>query len=228
MLRFLFLVAAGVVFALVLAAANAVRRPLARFVRALLVGLTAMLGIAAIAIGAAGIQGDEWWAVAVAGGMLAVALRLGWGLRRRRGGRGQEFPQHVPLTHSAPDARWRGFEAKLDWVSRQQARRSHSLIEGFIAERNSPSLTHEHRSLLVSCDNRVPELIDACLDRCRNASRRERARYVHETLDRLIQIGPEAEHARREIRQADDQRLQVLHRYFDNVAGSGDERRKVR
>jgi hypothetical protein len=228
MLRFLFLVAAGVTVALLVAAANAVRRPLARFVRALLVGLTAMLGIAALAIGAAGFQSDEWWVVAVAAGMLAVAARLGWSLRRRRLHPAAKGVEHVPLTNAAPHARWRRFESGLDWVSRQQAKRSRARIDAFVAERNSPSLTHEHRALLLSCDNRVPELIDACLERCRNASRSERERYVDETLDRLIQIGTEAEHARREVRQADDQRLQVLHRYFDTVAGGDDEQRNAR
>lgn len=224
MLRFLFLVAAGTVVALTLAAANAVRRPLVRFVRALLVGLTAMLGIAALAIGAAGLQSDAWWAVAAGAGMLAVALRIGWRLRRPSLMRQTAQIPHVPLTQAPSDGRWGRFEAKLDWVSRQQARRSRALIDAFLAERNSPSLSNEHRSLLLSCDKRVPELIDACLERCRNGSRQERMGYVDETLGRIIQIGMEAEQARREIRQADDQRLQVLHRYFDTVTGNDEQR----
>jgi hypothetical protein len=42
---------------------------------------------------------------------------------------------------------------------------------------------------------------------------------MDETLDRLVHLASEAERARREVRAADDQRLDVLHRYFDDVAG---------
>jgi hypothetical protein len=63
-----------------------------------------------------------------------------------------------------------------------------------------------------------------CIERCRNASPAERERYLDETLDKLVQIGGEAERARREVREADDRKLQVLHRYFDGVAGSSEDR----
>jgi hypothetical protein len=228
MLRFILVLLVGLGAAAVLSIANAVRRPLARLIRALLVGLTMLFAVAALAIGAAGLQGDEWWAVAVAGGMLLLAFRFGWALRLPNPSRAARIPDHVPLTQLPPDARWRRFESGLDWVSRQQAKRSRARIGAFLAERHSPSLTHEHRALLLSCERRVPQLIDTCIERCRNASAQERERYVEETLERLVHIGGEADSARREIRRADDQRLQVLHRYFDNVAGRGDEQRDAR
>jgi len=126
---------------------------------------------------------------------------------------------HIPLTRCVPHSDWHRFEAQLDWVARHQARKSRAAIDRFVAERNSPSLTHEHRSLLLSCEKRVPELIETCLERCGNASPQERDHYIDETLDTLNQIGAEAERARREVRDADDRRLEMLHRYFDGVAG---------
>ena len=224
MLRFFLLVIAGLVLGSLFVLAEAMRRPLVRLLRGFLLGLVAVLLVGGLALTVTGISEEAWWAAIIGGGILLAALRLGWALRRPRRRDLEEQPEHVPLTRSAPDPHWRRFEAKLDWVGRQQARRSRSSIEGFVAERNSPSLNHEQKSLLLSCEKRVPELIETCLERCGNADWQERERYVDETLDTLIQIGRQAERARREVREADDQRLQVLHRYFDGVAGDGDER----
>lgn len=211
----------GLIFAL---AQNA-RQPLVRLARGLLMGVAALLGAAGLAIAATGLAEDAWWAAVMGGGILAVALRLGWALRRpRRARRRRGAPAHIPPVHAAPEDHWSRFEASLDWVGRQQARRSRKAIAGFVAERDSPSLTAEQRSLLLSCEKRVPELIETCVDRCRNASPRERDRYIDETLARLEQLGAEAERARRDVREADDRRLQVLHRYFDGVAGERDGR----
>lgn len=222
MLRFLLLAVAGLCVGLVFALGAALRRPLARLVRAVLLGLVVLLGIAGFAAVVVGLTSDAWWAALIGGGIMLLAARFGWPLVRRRGPRHTSELEHVPLTRSAPDAHWARFESSLDWVSRQQARQSRAAIERFLAERDSQSLTTEHRALLLSCEKRVPELIDACLDRCRNAKRSERESYTDETLDRLVQIAGEAERARREIREADDLRLRVLHRYFDDVAGGRD------
>ena len=224
MLRFLLLTVAGLGLALVFALGAALRRPLARLVRAVLLGLVVLLGVTGLAAAVVGLTSDAWWAAVIGGVIMLVAFRLGWPLARRRGPRHTSELEHVPLTRSAPDAHWSRFEANLDWVSRQQARQSRAAIERFLAERDSESVTTEHRALLLSCEKRVPELIDACLDRCRNAKRQEREAYTDETLDRLVQIAGEAERARQEIREADDQRLRILHRYFDDVAGGRDKR----
>ena len=224
-MRQLLFILASLWLGLLLAFAGALRRPLVRLVRGLLAGLAAVFGVAGAAIGVAGLTSEAWWAVVVGGAMLLAALRLGWALRRpRRGRQALDEIQHVPLTRSVPDPHWNSFEADLDWVGRQQARRARTAIDGLVAERSSPSLTHEHRSLLLSCEKRVPELLETVEERCRNASRQERARYIDATLNTLVQIGGEAERARREVREADDRRLQVLHRYFEGVAGSSDER----
>lgn len=222
MLRFLLLAIAGLAIGLVFALGAALRRPLARLARAVLLGVALLLGVAGLAAAVVGVTSDAWWAAAIGGLIMVVAFRLGWPLMRRRGPRHTSDLEHVPLTRSAPDAHWSRFESSIDWVSRQQARQSRAAIERFLAERDSQSLTTEHRALLLSCEKRVPELIDACLDRCRNAKRHEREGYMDETLDRLVQIAGEAERARLEIREADDQRLRVLHRYFDDVAGGRD------
>lgn len=224
MLRFLLLFAASLGVTMILAFAAVVRRPLVRLVRAVLLGLAGLLAVTAIALVGAGVSNDSWWATIAGVATMLLAARVGWPLLRRRRPRHDRELEHVPLTRAAPDARWGRLEAGLDWVSRQQARQSRAAIQRFLAERDSQSLTHEHRALLLSCEKRVPELIDTCLDRCRNANRQERERYLDETLDRLVQLAGEAERARLEIREADDQRLRVLHRYFDGVAGNGRDR----
>ncbi|MGI8705262.1 MAG: hypothetical protein ACR2JJ_05635 [Sphingomicrobium sp.] len=223
MLRFLLLLATGLALGTLFALANAMRRPLARLTRVVLRGLVAVLVTGGLAIGITGLITEAWWAAILGGGLLVVALRLAWALRRPRLSKPVDEVEPVPLTSPEAGSHWR-FDTALDWMARKQARRSRRAIEGFVAERDSPSLTHEHRSLLLSCEKRVPELIDTCLDRCRNASLQERERYIDETLDRLVQIGGEAERARREVRKADDQRLQVLHRYFDGMVGDSDQR----
>ncbi len=219
-------VALGVLFLF----ADRLRRPLVWLMRALLVGLTALLIIAGLAIGAAGLANEAWWAAVIGGGFLLAALRLGWALRRHtrpQAGGAAHTPAHLPRTSEPGDPRWRRFEASLDWVGRKQARSAHRSIEGLLAERASPSLTHEQRALLIACEKRVPELLDTCLDRCRHATLAERESYMDETLDRLRQLGGEAERARREVRDADDRRLHVLHRYFDNVAESDERQKKL-
>lgn len=224
MLRFLLLFTASLGITMVLAFAAVVRRPLVRLVRAVLLGLAAVLGVSALALIGAGLSNDNWLATAAGAAMALLTARVGWPLLRRRRPPHEHALEHVPLTRAEPDGRWRKLETELDWVSRQQARQSRTAIDRFLAERESQSLTHEHRALLLSCEKRVPELIDTCLDRCRNASRQERERYLDETLDRLVQIAGEAERARLEVRQADDRRLQTLHRYFDDVSGRNESR----
>ncbi|MDQ3483548.1 MAG: hypothetical protein M3448_09125 [Pseudomonadota bacterium] len=228
MFRFFFLVMAAAGLTMLFALAAAVRRPLARLLRATLLGIVTLLAVTGFAAIVAGVTSDSWWAAIIGGAIMLLALRLGWPLARPRRRNRMDELKHVPLTRSAPDPRWRHFDSSLDWVSRRQSSQARTAIEGFIAERDSQSLTHEHKALLVSLERRVPELIDTCLDRCRNANRTERQRYMDETLDRITQIGAEAERARLEIRRADDQRLQVLHRYFDDVVGDGDGQRGAR
>jgi hypothetical protein len=225
MLRFFILLIGSLGIGLILAVAATLQQPLVRLVRAILIGIVALLAIAGLGLITAGLAGDALWAAVVGGAVMLLALRMGWPLIRRRRPIHPRELEHVPLTRAAPDAHWAQFESGLDWVSRQQARQARAAIERFLLERDSKSLTVDHRALLISCEKRVPELVDACLDRCRNANRRERDRYMDETLDRLVHLAGEAEQARREVREADDQRLKVLHRYFDDVAGPEDKHR---
>lgn len=227
MLRFFLLIIAGLGLGLVFALGEGLRRRVSRTVRTIRLAVSAALAIGGAAATASGLANGSWLSLLAGAILLFVSLRIAWPLLKRRAQPAEDH-EHVPLTRPAPDPRWSRFESGLDWGLRQEARRSRAAIEGFVAERESPSLTAEHRSLLVSFDKRVPELIDTCLDRCRNADRKEQQRYRAETLDRLVQIGNEAERARREIREADDQRLKVLHRYFDDVTATGNEDRDSR
>ena len=144
--------------------ADRIRRPLVRLIRVLLMGVVTVVGLIGLGVGITGFE-DGSLAVGVVGLAIALlALSFGWTLsragRQRRHWNAAPAPDHVPLTRPEPDAAWDRFEAGLDWVARKQARRSRAAIEGFLAERDSPSLTHDQRALLLSCEKRVPELID--------------------------------------------------------------------
>ena len=213
-------------FALLFALGERMQRPLARLVRGVLLVLTSLLALVGLLIGVTGAANEAWWAVAIGGLVLLLAARLGWKIKRLAAERAtaSRWGPGVPSTNLLPDLRWRKLDGVLSWPERQRARLAREHIQGFLAERESPSLTHEHHALLVSLEKRVPELIDTCLDRCRRARTDERRTYVAATLDKLTQIGAEAERARQEVRAADDTRLEVLHRYFDTVAPAGGQR----
>lgn len=122
-------------------------------------------------------------------------------------------PRAMPL-----DPRWSRLSALLDRRQREQARLARERIAALLAERRSAALTPDEAQLMISCEKRVPELIDACLERCRTARTDERCDYAAPTLERLVRIGEEAEAARRSIRGRDDQQLTTMHHYFDAVA----------
>lgn len=227
MLRALAAVLLTIVLGMFVVLADKAKRPLARLARALLGAFAFVLGVGGLALAVTGLTSETWWAAIVGGAILLVAGRLGWALRQRkqRPVLSPADPQHVTPATAPAESRWRQFENGLDWVGRQQARRAHKAIERFLAERDSQSLNQDHRTLMLACEKRVPELIDTCLDRCRNASGRECDAYVDSTLRTLTQIGEEAERARREVREADDRRLETLHRYFESAVDRDAERR---
>lgn len=217
------------VIPLLLALATAIRGALARFVRALLLLIIAVVGLIGLGTGITGLEKDQYavFVVGVAIALLCVgfgfALSRGWRrpLRAKPGiARAIAGP---PIAE--PNSAWTEFEAGLDWVARKQVSRSRAAIDSFLTERGSSALTPVHRALLLSCENRVPQMIETCVARCRQATARERNRYIDETIARLGQIADEAEQARREVRAADDQQLEVLHRYFDEVAPRKDGQR---
>lgn len=127
-------------------------------------------------------------------------------------------PAIVPGLSALPDPRWAKLSALLDRPQRERARIARERIRAFLGERQSASLDPHDAQLLISCEKRVPELIDACLERCRTARPGERCDYAEATLERLVRIGEEAEAAREAIRRRDDHRLSTMHRYFDTVA----------
>jgi hypothetical protein len=127
------------------------------------------------------------------------------------------FAPMMPGLAALPDPRWARFGGLLDRSQREQARLARDRIRALLGERNSASLSPHEAQLLLSCEKRVPELIDACLERCRGARPGERCDYAGATLERLVRIGEEAEEARRSIRARDDLRLATMHNYFDAV-----------
>lgn len=127
-------------------------------------------------------------------------------------------PTMRPNLSALPDPRWVRLSALLDRSQREQARVARERIRAFLGESQSASLGPHETQLLISCEKRVPELIDACLERCRTARPGERCDYATGTLERLVRIGEEAEEARQAIRARDDGRLLTMHRYFDTVA----------
>lgn len=205
-----------------LALATAIRGALVRFVRALLLLIIAVVGLLGLGTGVTGLEKGQYavFVVGVAIALLCVSfgftLSRGWRRPLRAKGGIARATAGPPAVE--PNSAWREFEAGLDWVARKQVSRSRAVIDSFLAERGSSSLTPAHRALLLSCENRVPQMIETCVARCRQATARERNRYIDETIARLGQIADEAEQARREVRAADDQQLEVLHRYFDEVA----------
>lgn len=216
MLRLVMALFASVGLGAVLMLGERLWGPLGRLVRLALVGLAAMLVLTGLLIGTAGLWQDAGWAAVLGGLVVGLGAALAWGVRSaRRQLSGIFHGVSVPRAGSLPDPRWLRLSRELGWTERQQARLARERIAGFLAERGSESLSSEHQSLIISLERRVPELIDTCLDRCRGARGEERQRYLGETLGRLRQIGEQAERARAEVRAADDQRLQVLHRYFD-------------
>lgn len=154
--------------------------------------------------------------------MVLVMVWLGIKLVRKavRTARGfaAGFQQGMPgFVGAIPDPRWARLSGHLDRRQREQARIARERIAAFLAERQSAALTPEEAQLMISCEKRVPELIDTCLERCRTARPDERCNYADPTLERLVRIGEEAESARRAIRERDDGRLVTMHRYFDHV-----------
>lgn len=153
--------------------------------------------------------------------MMLAALWLGIRLARKvmRGVRGfaAGLQQALPNAAVVADPRWMRLSALLDRSGREQARVARERIGALLAERQSAALTPDEAQLIISCERRVPELIDTCLERCRSARPGERCDYAGETLQRLVRIGEEAEAARQAIRARDDGRLLTMHRYFDNV-----------
>jgi hypothetical protein len=153
--------------------------------------------------------------------LVVLAIWLGVRMARRlmRTARGfaSSFTQGVPGFSAIPDPRWARLAALLDRRQREQARQARERIAAFLAERGSAALTPEEAQLMISCEKRVPELIDTCLERCRTARPNERCDYAGPTLERLVRIGEEADAARAGIRARDDGRLLTMHSYFDTV-----------
>jgi hypothetical protein len=230
MLRILAALVGSLLLTLLLTFGERIEQPLARLVRSLLLAVVAALVLVGLVIGTAGALNEAWWAAAIGAVIVLIAARMAWKVHRRQREQGAAMQRGptVPSTNLVPDLRWRKLDGVLSWSDRQRSRLAREHIRGFLAERQSPSLTPEHQSLLVSLDRRVPELIDTCLDRCQRARPDERRAYVASTLEKLARIGDEAERARQEVRAADDTRLQVLHRYFDGVAPAEPDRTEPR
>nr|WP_314441783.1 hypothetical protein [uncultured Sphingomonas sp.] len=146
-----------------------------------------------------------------------LGIRLARKAMRTARGFAANFTQGVPGFSAIPDPRWARLASHLDRRQREAARLARERIAALLAERQSAALTPEEAQLMISCEKRVPELIDTCLERCRTARPDERCDYAGPTLERLTRIGEEAERTRLAIRARDDGRLTTMHRYFDSV-----------
>jgi hypothetical protein len=156
--------------------------------------------------------------------LLFVAVMVWFGIRLARKavrtvrGMAANFAPAMPNLPALPDPRWARLSTLLDRNQREQARIARDRIRAFLGESQSASLGPDEAQLLISCEKRVPELLDTCLDRCRSARPGERCDYAGATLERLVRIGEEAEEARKVIRQRDDTQLATIQRYFDTVS----------
>lgn len=219
MLRFLLAMAGSLGLAALIALYQRAGPAMNNLWRVILMSIAALLALTGLALGVAGLEFDQLWAAVVGGVILLMALRVGWAARRRRAKVG-ESRTGLPSTADLFDPRWRSFERLLSASEQRRSRQAQASIQGFLRERDSPALTADHQSLLLSLERRVPELLDTCNERCRRGTSQERRHYLEGTLQRLEQIGRQAEIARLEVRGSDDQRLEVLHRYFDGVTES--------
>lgn len=156
--------------------------------------------------------------------MVWLGIRLAKRVIRRVQGVIGGFAQGSFGGPPALDPRWLRLSALLDRRQREEARLARERINALLAERHSAALTPDEAQLMISCEKRVPELIDTCLDRCRTARPNERCDYAGPTLERLVRIGEEADAARQAIRARDDGRLLTMQSYFDTVAPSRDRR----
>jgi hypothetical protein len=150
-------------------------------------------------------------------GMVWLGVRLAKKMLRRVQGVVGGFAQGGFGASPIADPRWLRLLALLDCRQREQARLARERIAALLAERQSAALTPDEAQLMISCEKRVPELIDTCLDRCHSARPNERCDYAGPTLERLVRIGEEADAARQAIRARDDGRLLTMHSYFDSV-----------
>jgi hypothetical protein len=161
------------------------------------------------------------WSVAAAGVIVAffafkLILKL---FTTRAGGYATKAPDiAAPLPTETTQDQWPAFVAKLRWGQRRRAEAVKRSLDAFLAEQDSASISDDHRALLITVNRRVPELLGECLSRCSRATPEEQRNYLERSLASLEKIAGQAEVARREIRQADDRELDVLHRYFDEVS----------
>lgn len=150
--------------------------------------------------------------------MVWFGIRMAKKVVRNIKGMAAGFAPSVPNLPALPDPRWAQLSGMLTREQRERARIARDRIRAFVGERRSGSLSPDETQLLISCETRVPELLDACLDRCRTARLGERCDYAETTLERLVRIGEEAEEARKAIRERDDGQLLTIQRYFDTVS----------
>ena len=207
-------------FGLVLAFGARAIGPVGRVVRAVVMAMVGLMLLVGLTLGGLGLAEDVDWLAVIGAAVIAMAAFAGFVFHRtNRRLTALVASAGVPHVKLVADPRWTGLSRELGWKEREQANLARARIQAFLAERDSASLSPEQRQLMISCERRVPELLDTCLERCRRAAPAERRAYVDETLARLSQLGDEADEARRSVRAADDQRLTALHNYFDGVTG---------
>lgn len=209
-----------ILIALVMSILQKVWRLVANLLRFLCAVALIVLAATGALLVSFGIQEGVWSGVGLGGLIVIVSVKMflrlvrSWSLRRERS------HIRIPSPQASDTGRegWSQFTSRLRWSQRRRAVAAESTIGAFLAEKVSIALSADHRSLIVSLERRVPELIAECIGRCERATASERREYLARALATVEQLAAEAERARREIRAADDHELNVLHRYFGQVS----------
>ncbi len=66
------------------------------------------------------------------------------------------------------------------------------------------------KELTLLIRRRIPELIEACAEQCRNATHSERESLVEDLLESLETVGAEADRCRKEVRRSQGTPFDVL------------------
>ena len=100
-------------------------------------------------------------------------------------------------------------ESLADWAPSRVARVRTS-CDALLREADLASFDMEMNELTLLIRRRIPELIMACAEQCRNASRSERESLVEDLLESLESVGAEADRCRKQIRRTHGAPFDVL------------------
>jgi len=122
---------------------------------------------------------------------------------------------HPCITDKALEEAWAVAESLADWApSRLAAVRTS--CGALLRESDLAPLDLEAKDLAILIRRRIPELIGACADQCRDATGSERESLVEELLDSLESVGAEADRRRKQARRSRGTPFDVLRAHVGN------------